>query len=253
MAGAGVVDITGMTFSYDGVPVLEDVNLTVTERDLACVVGPNGGGKTTLLKLLLGVYQPSRGTVRVLGVPPEQARPLVGYVPQSYGYDSQFPVRVIDVVLMGRIHQSRWIGPYGRADKEAALRALEQVGMAELRHRPLSALSGGPRQRAVIARALVAEPQLLLLDEPTASLDLAAETELYAVLKKLNESMTIVMVSHDLGFVSGFITKVICVKRHVVVHPTGEITGEIIGELYGNEMRIVRHNHFHPPEGDEHD
>jgi zinc transport system ATP-binding protein len=240
-----------VTFSYDGHPVLEDVNLSVAERDLACVVGPNGGGKTTLLKLLLGLYQPSKGTVSVLGVSPERARPLVGYVPQSYGYDAQFPVRVIDVVLMGRIHKSRWLGPYGRADKEAALHALEQVGMADLRHRSLSALSGGQRQRAVIARALVAEPELLLLDEPTASLDLAAETELYDLLKKLNERITMVMVSHDLGFVSGFITKVICVKRRVVVHPTGRITGEIINELYGGEMRMVQHDHFHPEADDD--
>ncbi len=250
-ADQAVISVEDVTFSYDGYPVLEDVNITVAERDLACMVGPNGGGKTTLLKLLLGLYQPSKGTVRVFGTWPERARPLVGYVPQSFRYDAQFPVRVIDVVLMGRVHASRWIGPYARADREAALHALEKVGLADLWRRPLATLSGGQRQRAVIARALVAEPQLLLLDEPTASLDLAVETELYDLLRKLNERMTIVMVSHDLGFVSGFITKVICVKRRVSVHPTSEITGEIISEMYGTEMRMVMHDHFHP-EGNAH-
>lgn len=254
MADQSVVSVTDVTFSYNGLPVLEDANLTVAEREFAVVVGPNGGGKTTLVKLLLGLYQPSKGTVRVFGMSPERARPLIGYVPQNYAYDPQFPVRVIDVVLMGRVHASRWLGPYGHKDRDAALRALDQVGLADLRNRPLASLSGGQRQRAVIARSLVAEPQLLLLDEPTASLDLAAETELYGLLHKLNEQITMVMVSHDLGFVSGFITKVVCVKRRVVVHPTSEITGEIISDLYGSDMRMVEHNHFHfhPPEGDAH-
>ena len=246
MSDEAVITMRDVTFSYDGYPVLEDVHVKVSRGEFACIVGPNGGGKTTLLKLVLGLLQPGQGSVRVFGVPPAQARARMGYVPQSYAYDPQFPVRVMDVVLMGRVHQSRWLGPYSRGDKDAAAEALRQVKLLDLHNRPLAALSGGQRQRVIIARALVCEPELLLLDEPTASLDLAFENELYDLLRELNRHMTIVMVSHDVGFVSGVVSKVICVKRKVVVHPTTEITGEIIQEIYGSDVRMVRHDHTPP-------
>ena len=238
-----VISIEGLTFSYDGFPVLEDVNVAIQERDFACILGPNGGGKTTLLKLILGLLRPTKGRVQVFGAPPERARTRVGYVPQSYEYDPQFPVRVIDVVLMGRLDKTGRPGPYRRSDREAALAALREVEILELRHRPLAALSGGQRQRVLIARALACEPEILLLDEPTASLDLSVEAELYELLRALNQQLTIVMVSHDIGFVSRFVTKVICVKRHVAVHPTSELTGELISEVYGSDVRMVRHDH----------
>jgi len=199
---APVISIENLTFSYDGFPVLEDVNVAVQEREFACIVGPNGGGKTTLLKLMLGLLQPTKGRVRLFGVPPERARTRVGYLPQSYAYDPLFPVRVMDVVLMGRLDRGGLFGPYRRSDREAALEALRQVEMAEFRHRPLAALSGGQRQRVLIARALACEPEVLLLDEPTASLDFTIEGELYELLRRLNERLTVVMVSHDIGFVS---------------------------------------------------
>jgi len=244
---APVISIENLTFSYDGFPVLEDVNVAVQEREFACIVGPNGGGKTTLLKLMLGLLQPTKGRVRLFGVPPERARTRVGYLPQSYAYDPLFPVRVMDVVLMGRLDRGGLFGPYRRSDREAALEALRQVEMAEFRHRPLAALSGGQRQRVLIARALACEPEVLLLDEPTASLDFTIEGELYELLRRLNERLTVVMVSHDIGFVSRFVTKVICVKRQVVVHPTSELTGEMINEIYGSDVCMVRHDH--PPDG----
>jgi len=244
---APVISIENLTFSYDGFPVLEDVNVAVQEREFACIVGPNGGGKTTLLKLMLGLLQPTKGRVRLFGVPPERARTRVGYLPQSYAYDPLFPVRVMDVVLMGRLDRGGLFGPYRRSDREAALEALRQVEMAEFRHRPLAALSGGQRQRVLIARALACEPEVLLLDEPTASLDFTIEGELYELLRRLNERLTVVMVSHDIGFVSRFVTKVICVKRQVVAHPTSELTGEMINEIYGSDVCMVRHDH--PPDG----
>jgi zinc transport system ATP-binding protein len=234
--------VKDLSFSYDGYPVLEDVNLSISQGDFVSVVGPNGGGKTTLLKLMLGLLKPSRGDVRVLGVTSEEARPRVGYMPQHSQLDPQFPATVMDVALMGRLGHGRAFGRYSRKDKEIAGGVLEQVGLYDLRKKAFSSISGGQRQRLFIARALVCEPELLLLDEPTANLDLAMEGDLYALLQTLNQRLTIVMVSHDLGFVSRVVKSVICVKRKVLMHSTSEITGEIINEIYGSPMKMVRHN-----------
>jgi zinc transport system ATP-binding protein len=237
-----VIDLRGVWFSYDGALVIENASLSVGRGDFACIVGPNGGGKTTLIKLVLGLLTPSRGVIRVFGMPPSEARPNIGYIPQNPQVDPQFPATVTDVALMGRLSGRFLAGRYRAADRAAAWRALEQVGLADRRDAPFAALSGGQRQRALIARALAAEPQLLLMDEPTANLDRLVEHDFYHLLKDLNERLTIVMVSHDLGFVSEFVKTVVCVKRNVVVHPTSEITGAMIDEIYGMDMRVVRHD-----------
>lgn len=237
------IELKDVSFSYDGLPVLEKANLSVGRKDFVSIVGPNGGGKTTLLKLLLGLLRPSGGSIRVLGETPVEARHRVGYMPQHAHVDPQFPVNAMDVVLMGRLGHTGAFGPYRRQDREAALGALDEMGMSDLRRRAFSALSGGQRQRVLIARALACEPELLLLDEPTASLDHAIETELYELLHRLAHRLTVVVVSHDLGFVSQFVNRVVCVKRNVVVHPTSEVTGEVISEVYGSPMKIVRHDH----------
>jgi zinc transport system ATP-binding protein len=237
------IQFSDLWFGYDAHPVLENVNISIAEQDFVSVVGPNGGGKTTLVKLVLGLLRPTTGTVRVFGVPPEQARPRIGYMPQHAHLDTQFPARVRDVVLMGRLGQGRSYGPYSKKDKLIAEKALGEVKMVESRNKPLSSLSGGQRQRVLLARALACEPEMLVLDEPTANLDMVMEGELYELLNELNRTLTVVMVSHDLGFVSHFVKSVVCVKRKVVAHPTSEITGEIINEIYGAPMRMVRHDH----------
>jgi zinc transport system ATP-binding protein len=243
------VELRDVDFSYGPWPVLEQVNLRIEPGDMTSVVGPNGGGKTTLLKLALGLLQPTRGTVKLFGVPPEQGRARAGYVPQHWNFDLQFPVRVIDVVLMGRL--TGRLMPYRSADKEAASKALDEMRLSDLRRRPFSDLSGGQRQRVLIARALAADPQLLLLDEPTANVDAVAEEELHELLHELNERMTIVMVTHDLRFVHKCVSRVICVNRHVAIHPTGSITQETIGSIYAGEMRVIRHDHVCAP-GEQH-
>jgi zinc transport system ATP-binding protein len=242
MATEPVIEFEDLSFAYDHQPIVERVSLVVREHDFVSVVGPNGGGKTTLLKLILGLLHPTNGTIRVFGMRPEEARPRIGYMPQHAHLDPQFPVTVTDVVLMGRIGQGQRFGFYSRRDREAAQNALEVMGMSNHRRTHFSALSGGQRQRVLIARALACEPELLLLDEPTAGLDLAVEGELYELLKGFAHRLTVVMVSHDLGFVSRFVNKVVCVKRNVVVHPTSEITGDIINGMYGAPMKIVRHD-----------
>ena len=237
-----VVVIQDLNFSYNRHNVLEGVSLMVASRDFVSIVGPNGGGKTTLLKLMLGLLNPTMGTVKVFGVPPGEARFRMGYMPQHTHLDPLFPVSAMDVVLMARLGHKRLIGSYSRIDKEAAEEALRKLQSWDLRNKQFSSLSGGQRQRVLIARALASGPDLLLLDEPTAGLDLTVETELYDLLRGITEDLTVVMVSHDLGFVSRLVNKVVCVKRRVVVHPTSEITGEIINEIYGSPMKIVRHD-----------
>jgi zinc transport system ATP-binding protein len=237
------VVVEHVSFSYDGAPVLIDVNLTVDEGDLVSIIGPNGGGKTTLIKLMLGVLKPQAGTIRILGELPNKVRTRIGYVPQYFQFDTSFPVTVMDVVLTGRLHRHPLWGHYGAVDRQAACDALADVGLYEQRDASFAALSGGQRQRALIARALASEPRLFLLDEPTANVDPTVQDELYGLLRDLNQRMTIVMVSHDVGFVSSLVKRVVCVNRTVSVHPTTELTGENIFHLYGSDMHIVRHDH----------
>ncbi len=241
MTNEPVIALAGVTFGYEGVVVIEDTNLEVAAGDFASVVGPNGGGKSTLLKLILGTLEPDRGIVRVFGQPPAQVRSRVGYMPQSAQHDPRFPVTVMDVILMGRLKAGA-AGPYRRADRQAAERALGEVGLSDLRNRRMADLSGGERQRVLIARALCGDPQLLLLDEPTAGVDSPAEERLMQLLQELNRRMTILMVSHDLGFVSQIVQRVICVNRRVRIHTASELTAEHIRELYGAPVRLVHHD-----------
>jgi zinc transport system ATP-binding protein len=242
MTGELVVTMKDVYFSYDGFPAIEEVNLSVEELDFVAIVGPNGGGKTTLLKLILGLLHPTKGEVRVFGDAPENARPRMGYVAQHINVDPKFPVNVMDVVLMGRLGRTGSFGPYRKTDKESAREALREVEIWELRHRPFSGLSGGQRQRVLIARALSSEPDLLLLDEPTSNLDVHVERQIYELLGELNKRLTVVLVSHDLQLVSKFVKSVACVKQKVAMHPTCEITDEILKDFFGSDYLMVRHD-----------
>ncbi len=242
-----VVEITGLSYAYNSAPVLEHVDVRIDPLDFVSVVGPNGGGKTTLLKLIIGLLKPKRGAIRVFGRPPDEARRRIGYVSQQFNFDMLFPIRVIDVVLMGRLTGSMRSGHYTRADREAADRALEEGDLTEFRYRHFSELSGGQRQRVLIARALATEPDLLLLDEPTAHVDMHAQEELLDFLHQLNARLAIIMVTHDVAFVSSHVKSVLCVNRTVVKHPPQEITGEMISNLYGGYVRYIRHDHIDEP------
>ncbi len=237
-----IIRIRDVDFSYNGSLILEDVDLNIQSGDFVSIVGPNGGGKTTLLKIILGLLKPTRGTVELFGSNPSRSKKRVGYMPQHAKFDFHFPVSVMDVVLMGRLAQSRGIGPYSRLDKQVCLEKLELVKLRNEARSSFSSLSGGQRQRVLIARALACEPALLLLDEPTSNLDMGIENEIYELLRQLNKSITIVMVSHDLGYVSRYVQRVVCVKKRVVTHPTSEINGEIINAIYGTPMKMVRHD-----------
>lgn len=241
----------GVSFGYgDGPDVVENVDLEIGPHELIGLIGPNGGGKSTLLKLAAGLLKARQGTVQVFGRAPQEARDKIGYVPQFALFPRDFPITVAQAVLLGRLGGGlglRW----SARDRDAAGRAINETELAPLADRPLSALSGGELQRVLIARALAAEPRLLLLDEPTSNLDQRAEEDIFALLAKLTDRMAVVLVSHDVGFVTGYVERVACISRTLICHGTSEVTGEVINELYGHPVRAVHHAHHHQaPPGD---
>ncbi len=236
-----VIELRGVSFRYDGPSILDDVDLSIERGEFLGLIGPNGGGKTTLLKLVLGLLGPSRGNVCVLGRRPAESRRAIGYVPQVAAFRRDFPITVEQAVLLGRLGMAPRIGGYSQRDRDAARRAMAETEILEFRKRGLAALSGGELQRVLIARALVADPDILLLDEPTANVDLRMEMDIFELLKEINRRATIVVVSHDIGFISRYVTRVACLNRTLICHSTSEITGEVIQELYGRPVRMVRH------------
>ena len=240
-----------VSFSYGEVPILSNVTFSIQKLDAVALVGPNGGGKSTLLKLILGLLTPQSGTIRVLGTSPQQARKKIGYMPQYLQYDPSFPVSVMDVILMGRAG-STGLGRYTREDRRIATQAMIELAVDDLAARPFNSLSGGQRQRILIARALACEPEILLLDEPTANVDPGVEVQFFEILKALANRVTVLTVSHDLGFVSQMVSRVFCVNRQVKIHPTSALTGEIIREMYGGDVRMIRHDHCCSEQGHSH-
>jgi len=240
-----IVNARNLSFSYDGKNLaLENADFEILDGEFAAIIGPNGGGKTTLLKLILGLIEPQRGEIRVFGAAPRLARRRIGYMPQYPRFDPDFPVTVMDVVLMGRLGHAPVVGPFRRSDKEVARSSLGEVSCADLADRPFSELSSGQRQRVLIARALACKPDLLLLDEPTSNLDPSVQDDVQGLLHTLNQRMTMIVVSHDVAFVSKYVSKVVCVNRTVALHPTAEIKGDLFAVLYGQSgVRLVDHEH----------
>ncbi len=241
MNNPAIVDLKDVRVSYGEVPALEDVSFTVFEHDFLGIIGPNGGGKSTLLKVILGLVKPQHGSVSVFGQSPEQARSRVGYVSQRSFFDRDFPASVWDVALMGRYNNAGILRRYGGRDKGKAEQALSRVGMLEHRSKQIGSLSGGEQQRVFVARALVAEPVLLLLDEPTASIDSTMQTEFYELLEELKHSLTIVLVSHDIGAVSVYVDKIACLNRQMYYHGSREITPEILEATYKCPVQLIAH------------
>lgn len=235
------ISIRDLTFAFDTMPVIEGASLDVHEGEVVCIAGPNGGGKTTLLRLMLGLLKPQAGTIRVLGLPPAQARGKIGYMPQQLRYDNMFPITVEEVVLMGRMRP--WHFRHSRDDREETRLALKEVGLDHLAKTQFTALSGGQRQRVLIARAFVSSPRLLLLDEPTAMIDAQSQGSFARTLETLRTRCTIVIVSHDIGFVSSLVDKVLLVNRTVTEQKASNVDKHSFEDLYGEKLREIGHAH----------
>ncbi len=235
-----IIKIRNLNFSYDKQVVLEGINLDYSSDEFLAIIGPNGGGKSTLLKLILGLLKPQSGEIKLFGKEPSEVSKFIGYVPQNFLSNQSFPMMVLEVVLMGLIDK-KIFGFYSRDEKQMALAALEKVGMKEFASARIGELSGGQRQRVYIARALCANAKVLVLDEPTASIDTKGQAEIYEILKNINASgVGIVLVSHDLNIVLNYATKIAYVSKNLHIHKTHEDTAkrEFIEHL------AKSHSHF---------
>jgi len=239
------VEIKDLSVKYDSTIVLENVSLSVPQGEFLGIIGPNGGGKTTLLKSILGLVIPQSGTIEIFGSALTKNFHLIGYVPQYSLYDADYPISVLDVVLTGRLNKRKMLSRYSSEDRENALHSLEMVGMTDFRNRIAGELSGGEKQRVLIARALAKKPKILLLDEPTASIDAASGKNFYSILQSLNEQMTIILVSHDIGAVSQNVKKIACLNKNLVFHDSKELTHEMIEEAYHCPVDLIAHGVAH--------
>ncbi|WP_353852664.1 ABC transporter ATP-binding protein [Dehalobacter restrictus] len=236
------VHIDNLSVYYGQTPALAGVCLDVADGDYLGIIGPNGGGKSTLLKAILGLAPMIEGTVQIYGKSPEKSRTLVGYVPQFAAMDRRFPITLLEVVLTGRLKQG--LTPFFRftmKDKEIAHELLERVGIASLANRQIAELSGGEFQKMLIARALAVNPRLLLLDEPTASVDAVSRDQIYGLLAELNQNMTIILVTHDLLAISSQVHRLACLNGRLVYHGEPELSGEIVNNLYGCPVDLIAH------------
>ena len=217
-----IIKIRNLNFSYDKQVVLEDINLEYSSDEFLAIIGPNGGGKSTLLKLILGLLKPQSGEIKLFGKEPSEVSKFIGYVPQNFLSNQSFPMMVLEVVLMGLIDK-KIFGFYSKDEKALALSALEKVGMSEFANARIGELSGGQRQRVYIARALCANAKVLILDEPTASIDTKGQAEIYEILKGINANgVGVVLVSHDLNIVLNYATKIAYVSKNLHIHKTHE-------------------------------
>ena len=235
-----VVEIEDVSVHYNLVVALSQINLQIKEKDFLGILGPNGGGKSTLLKAMVGLLQPSTGRIRVLGKPPRKSRGVIGYVPQASGFNKGFPINVLDVVLMGRLRKTNCLfHRYTRRDRDAATELLTKLEIFHLQDRQIGQLSAGQLQRVLIARALALQPKIMLLDEPTASLDSRSITQIYSILSELNKVMTIVLVTHDLSTVAAYAKSIACLNTRLYYHGKPELNNAIVSQTYGCPVELI--------------
>ncbi|MCB1110742.1 MAG: ABC transporter ATP-binding protein [Chlamydiia bacterium] len=202
-------------FSYGSIEILKDVSFEIETGEYIGIIGPNGGGKTTALKLMLGFLTPNRGTLKVLGKTPASVRTRMGYVPQINVYDKDFPISVLEVVLSGSLSHLNWRGKFPKEVRERAHALIEEIGLSGFEGRPFGSLSGGQAQRVLIARALMCDPEILFLDEPTANVDAKSEERIFNYLKTLQGKKTILIVTHNFDAIIKNVERVLCFQHEV--------------------------------------
>ena len=240
---ANAIEVRDLTVAYRESPVLWDIDLDVTSGALMAIVGPNGAGKTTLIQAILSLIKPAAGQIRILGRPYRSVASSVGYVPQRGSVDWDFPTSVLDVVLMGLYGRLGWVRRPGRIERSDAMAALDQVGMAELAHRQISQLSGGQQQRVFLARALVQDARIYLMDEPLQGVDATTERTIIELLRTLQSlGKTVMVVHHDLQTVSSYFDEVLLLNvRRIASGPVSEVFTEVNLRLtYGGRVAIIR-------------
>lgn len=230
MKGSPLITVKNVSFRYDASLILKDVDLEIFPGEFIGIFGPNGGGKTTFLKLLMGILKPSKGKILFHN---RTKKVRFGYVPQASNLDKQFPITVLELVLMGCLDELSWTGFFSKKSKQKAREALDKVGLLSKEDAPFGTLSGGQAQRALIARAIASDPQVLLLDEPTASADPEAQQEIYKLLHMLKgDDRTILMVTHDLQAIIEKVQKVLCIERYVSTLRPSEVCKHFAMGLY---------------------
>ncbi len=234
------IEVTNLSFKYETVNVLEDINFAVNEKDFVGIIGPNGGGKTTFIKVIMGLLRPQKGTVKIFGKPISESKHLIGYVPQTINFDPNYPISVEEVVLLGRLATES--NPKNRRESIKVVNdCLEKVDMLNFKKDLIGNLSGGQKQRVLIARALAVDPKILILDEPTASIDSKAGKNFYDLLDELNNEITIIMISHDIGVVSQYVKKIACLNKTMVFHDSKEISREMLEATYHCPVDLIAH------------
>jgi len=238
-----VIDIDNVSFNYGIVPVLENISLKIHEDEFIGIIGPNASGKSTLLKLILGLIKPNKGTISKYNQTCQHKRNHIGYVPQHVSFSRDFPVTVEEVVLMGHVTTTSLFFKFNKNEVASANQAMQALEIDNIAKRQIGSLSGGQLQRVLIARALVCQPNILILDEPTSNVDMRVEEDIFALLKNYSEHMTIIVVSHDIAFISGYVDRVACLNRTLVCHDTESISGKMIEELYDAPVKMIHHHH----------
>ncbi len=235
-----ILELQNVTAGYNDHIVLEDVNLSIYEKDFIGVIGANGSGKTTLLKVVLGLLPPMRGNVRFFIEETRQIKKYIGYMPQASMFDKKFPITVKDVVISGLIAKAGLFRHFSRKDKTRVEKIMEQMDILHLKNRAIGELSGGQMQRVFLARALISSPKLLVLDEPNTYVDKSFEKNFFEILTGLNKKMAIILVSHDLGMISSHVKSIACISYHLHYHDSSEITQEQL-DSYNCPIDLITH------------
>jgi zinc transport system ATP-binding protein len=242
------IEIHDLTVRLNGSEILNNITLSLDEGRFLGIVGPNGGGKTTLLRTILGLMKPASGAIHIFGKPPEEVLKngtTFGYLPQIQKVSPDFPVRVIDVVMMGRYHRIGMFRWPKEEDRQKAVEYLSMMGIEELKYAPFGELSGGQQQRASIARALAGEPKILILDEPNTGIDVIGQEDFYHLLKGLQKKfhLTILMVSHDIGAITSYVDEIACLNYtfHYQGNPLGALNEKVLTDLYGKNVDLLMH------------